>query len=154
MQNAANNALILTAARFNVDDILTRDMRRISGRRSASASSDLAEREHLGVAIDKCRCRCKACAPRQLKDVFALVTTARQNHDKLLNDATGEAEPHLEPGRRAGHVHHQRRRIRAHATSSPPSQSDAEAFTELLPQYQSNPNLSRNWSWPRPCRRC
>src|ERR1035438_4278000 len=51
VQNAANNALVATAARFNVDDILARD---IGGFQDAVSQriSELVEREHLGVIID------------------------------------------------------------------------------------------------------
>ena len=137
VQNAANNALILTAARFNVDDILTRD---IAGFQVAVKQHviEFAEREHLGVAVD--RCDVQSVAPRQLKEVFAQVTTARQNRDKLLNDALSE-ENRISSvaGAQAASITNFAETARTRFVSS--IKSDAEAFAKLLPEYERNPNL-------------
>ena len=84
VQNALNNALLFTAAHFNVDDILTRD---VAGFQDAVLQrvSDLVEQEQLGIVIDNCQVQ--SIPPRQLKDIFAQVTIARQNQSKLINDA-------------------------------------------------------------------
>ena len=52
VQNALDNALLFTAARFNVDDILTRD---VAGFREAVQQrvTELVEREQVGVSIDR-----------------------------------------------------------------------------------------------------
>ena len=137
VQNAANNALILTAARFNVDDILTRD---IAGFQDAVSRrvSELAERDHLGVAVDQCQVQ--SAAPRQLKEVFAAVTVARQNREKLLNDARGEESRILsQAGAQATSITNAAESARTRYVTA--IVSDAGAFTKLLPQYQSNPNL-------------
>ncbi|HZL77243.1 MAG TPA: SPFH domain-containing protein [Candidatus Limnocylindrales bacterium] len=137
VQNAANNALVLTAARFNVDDILTRD---IAGFQEAvnQRVTELAEREHLGVAIDQCGVVC--IAPRQLKDVFTQVTTARQNYEKLLNDAKSEESRILnQAGAQAASITNLAETARTRFVTG--IESDAEAFTKLLPKYESNPNL-------------
>jgi membrane protease subunit HflK len=137
VQNAANNALILTAARFNVDDILTRD---IFGFQVAVKQhvTEFAEREHLGVAID--RCDVQSAAPRQLKDVFAQVTIARQNYDKLINDAQARTNQILnEAGALATSITNAAESARNRFVTA--VVSDAEAFTKLLPEYRRNPNL-------------
>ncbi len=137
LQNAANNALIFTAVRFNVDDILTRN---VGGFQDAVRQrvAELAERELLGVAID--RCDVQSVAPRQLKDVFALVTTARQNREKLLNDAKSEENRILsQAGATATSITNLAESARIRFVAA--VESDAEAFTKLLPKYQSNPNL-------------
>ena len=137
VQNAANNALILTAARFNVDDILTRDR---AGFQDAvnRRVAELAERYHLGVAID--RCDVSSVAPRQLKDVFAMVTTARQNYEKLLNDAKSEENRILSQASvRAVDITNAAESARNLYVTA--IESDATAFTELLPKYTGNPNL-------------
>ena len=137
VQNAANNALILTAARFNVDDILTRD---IAGFQDAVSQrvSELAEREHLGVAIDQVQVQ--SVAPRQLKDVFAMVTTARQNRDKLINDALSEQNRIAsQAGAQAASITNAAESARTRYVTA--IESDAAAFTELLPKYTGNPNL-------------
>src|SRR5476649_2086534 len=53
VQNALNNALLFTAAHYNVDDIL---FSRVEEFRAdvQSRMSDLAEQEHLGIVVDDC----------------------------------------------------------------------------------------------------
>ena len=139
LQNAVNNALILTAARFNVDDILTRD---IAGFQDAVRERviELSEREHLGVAIDADGVQVQSIAPRQLKAAFDQVTTARQNREKLLNDATGDASRILsQAGASAASITNAAESARTRFVTG--IASDAEAFTKLLPNYESNPNL-------------
>jgi membrane protease subunit HflK len=62
VQNALNNALVWSAARFNVDDILLRDQ---AGFKEAVRQriSELTEREKLGISIDKCEVQ--SVPPRQ-----------------------------------------------------------------------------------------
>jgi membrane protease subunit HflK len=137
VQNAANNAIISTAARFKVDDILTRD---IAGFKDAVSLrvSELVEREHLGVAIDQCEVQ--SIAPRQLADAFAQVITARQNQDKQRNEALTEANRILsQAGATANSITNAAEAARTRFVTS--VASDASAFSELLPHYQSNPAL-------------
>jgi membrane protease subunit HflK len=137
VQNAANNALVATAARYNVDDILTRD---IAGFQEAVSErvNSLVEQEHLGVIIDQCQVQ--SVPPRQLKDVFAQVTTARQNRDKVYNEALGEQNRILsEAGATAQSITNAAESARVRYVSS--VESDAEVFTNLLPRYQSDPQL-------------
>src|SRR5882757_10103054 len=67
LQNALNNALLFTAARFNVDDILTRD---VPGFHDAVQQrfSELVEQEQLGISIVQFEVR--SIPPRQLQPVF------------------------------------------------------------------------------------
>lgn len=137
VQNAANNALIATAARFNVDDILTRDIAAFQDS-VRQRVSELAEREKLGVVIDQVQVQ--SVAPRQLKQVFDAVTTARQNHDKLINDALGEENRILsQAGALASSITNAAESARTRFVTS--IESDAGAFLQLLPKYQANPNL-------------
>src|SRR5260221_5338838 len=84
VQNALNNALLFTAASFNVDDIL---LNRQSEFREAVRTrvTELAEQQQLGIVIEQCDVESKP--PRQLKSVFDMVTTARENRNKPLIDA-------------------------------------------------------------------
>ena len=135
--NAANNALILTAARFNVDDILTRN---VGGFQDAVRLrvDELVAQEHLGVSIDQCQVQ--SVPPRQLKDVFAQVTTARQNYDKLINDAQSKTNQILnEAGAQATSITNAAESARIRFVTG--VESDAEAFTKLLPRYQADPRL-------------
>jgi membrane protease subunit HflK len=138
VQNAANNALILTAAHFNVDDILTRSaMFEEAVRRRVM---ELAEREHLGLAVEKMQVSVESKPPRQLKDVFAQVATARQNRDTLINGAQAKENQILsQAGAMATSVTNLAETARTNFVSS--VASDAEAFTKLLPEYKKNPNL-------------
>jgi len=137
VQNALNNALLYTAARFNVDDILTRD---VAGFRDAvlQRTSDLVEREQLGIVIDNCVVQSEA--PRQLRDVFNLVTTARENRNKLLNDAHSyESKVLIQAGAQAITITNEAATASGNYVKS--INADAKRFTDLLPKYQSNPNL-------------
>jgi membrane protease subunit HflK len=138
VQDAANNALVATAARFNVDDILARD---IGGFQDAVSQriNDLIEREHLGVIIDY-PCQVVSRAPRQLADIFKQVTDARQNRDKVVSEALGEQSRILsQAGARAVSITNSAETARFNFVKS--VQSDAAAFTQLLPQYERDPRL-------------
>jgi membrane protease subunit HflK len=137
VQNAANNALVATAARFNVDDILTRDL---AGFQDAVGQrvTDLVERQRLGVVIDECLVKSEA--PRQLQDVFAQVTTARQNRDKVYSEALSEQNRILsQAGANASSITNAAESARVRFVTS--VQSDAQAFTNLLPRYLKDPRL-------------
>ena len=56
-----------------------------SGYREAVSQrvADLVEKEQLGVVIDQCEI--ENIPPRQLQDIFAQVTAARENRNKVLN---------------------------------------------------------------------
>ena len=136
--NAANNALIATAARFNVDDILTRERGAFSDAVEHHVA-ELVEREHLGVVVERCQVN-DSIAPRQLKAVFDAVSAARQNRDKLYQDALGEQSRILsQAGATASSITNAAESARTRYVTA--IQSDAGAFAKLLPQYKSNPNL-------------
>lgn len=135
--NAANNALIATAARFNADDILINKVYEFQDAVQARIT-ELAETEHLGVVIKPCFV--KSIPPRQLEAVFAQVTSARQNRDKLLSDALGEQSRILsQAGADAASITNAAESASHRYVAS--IQSDAEVFTNLLPRFVSNPAL-------------
>ncbi|MFZ0829102.1 MAG: protease modulator HflK [Verrucomicrobiia bacterium] len=137
IQNALDNALLFTAAKFNVDDILTRD---VAGFQDAVRQrvSDLVEQEQLGVVIDSCLVQ--SIAPRQLKDVFAQVTIARQNQSKQINNAnTYKDKTLLAATGQASAITNEAAAASANYVKY--VKADAGAFTDLLPKYESNPNL-------------
>jgi len=137
VQNVANNALIFTAASFNVDDILTRNIegfREAVGRRV----NELAERDHLGVAVDLVQVQ--SMAPRQLKEIFAQVATARQNRETLINGALSEANRiSSQAGAQAASITNLAESARNRFVAN--IVADAGAFTKLRPEYERNPNL-------------
>jgi membrane protease subunit HflK len=137
VQNALNNALIYTAAHFDVDDALYGNL---AGYREAVSQrvADLVEKEQLGVVIDQCEI--ENIPPRQLQGVFAQVTTARENRNKILNDA------HSYENQVLNYSSGQAATIVAEAQSAGARYvelltADAKRFSDLLPKYESNPSL-------------
>ncbi|MFO1487018.1 MAG: protease modulator HflK [Verrucomicrobiota bacterium] len=138
VQNALDNALIFTAARFKVDDILNRD---IAGFRDAvrKRATELIDQQNVGVVVDDI-VDLRSIPPRNLKQVFDGVVTAGQNRNKALNEARSyenqvvskasadaESRVNLAESDRIRHVRE--------------TASQAERFAEILPTYQANPNL-------------
>ena len=137
VQNALDNALLYTAARFNVDDILYRD---VAGFREAVQQrvSDLVEQAQLGIVIDQCDVH--SIAPRQLQPVFAEVLTARENRNKVLNEAnTYTNKVFNDSNARATSITNAAAVDTANYIKS--VTSEAERFAQLLPQYRANPDL-------------
>jgi modulator of FtsH protease HflK len=137
VQNALNNALLYSAAKFNVDDILTRD---VAGFRDAVLQrvSDLTEQEQLGISIDNCEVQ--SIPPRQLQDIFAQVTVAREDREKLLNDAHSyENQVLSQSGAQASTITNEAESARARYVDS--ITAEAKTFSALLPKFESNPGL-------------
>ena len=137
IQNALNNALLFTAAKFNVDDILTRD---VAGFQDAVLArvGDLTEQAHLGIVIDNCQVQ--SVAPRQLQDIFARVTEARQNQSKQINEANAYRDKTLlNAAAQASAITTQAAAASANYVKA--IQADAKAFTDVLPAFEANQNL-------------
>jgi len=137
VQNVLNNALLYTAAHFNVDDVLTRD---VAGFRDAVLQrvSDLTAQEQLGIIIDQCEVQ--SIPPRQLKDVFSQVTSARENRSKALNDAHSyENQVLSQSGAQATSITNSAAADRARFVES--ITAEAKRFNDLLPSYRTNSQL-------------
>ena len=137
VQNIADDALLYTAAKFDVDDILTRD---VDGFREAvqQRATELADQEQLGIVIDQCEVQSRA--PRQLQSIFDQVTIAGENRNKALLDAHSHENRVLsEAGAQASSITNQAESARVNYVES--INADAKAFSELLPQYEKNPAL-------------
>ncbi len=137
VQNALNNALLYSAAKFNVDDILTRDQ---AGFKDAVQQrvTDLVDQAQLGIVIDQCEVQSRP--PRQLQDVFSQVTVARENRNKLLNDARSyENQVFNQSGARATSVTNEAATASANYVKS--ITAEARRFGDLLPQYRTNSDL-------------
>jgi modulator of FtsH protease HflK len=137
VQNALDNALLYTAAKFNVDDILTRD---VAGFKEAVQQrvSDLAEQEHLGIVIDQCEVQ--SIPPRQLQPVFAEVTTAREKRNQALNEANSYTNRVFnESSAQATSITNAAAVASANYVKS--ITSEAKRFGDLLPQYATNSAL-------------
>jgi membrane protease subunit HflK len=139
IQNALNNALLDTAARFKVDDILYSD---VAGFQDAVEQrvSALADQERLGITVKQCNV--VSIPPRQLKYVFDQVTEARQNLNKVLDDAHSyENQATNSAAAQASAIVSEARSARVRYVQS--VQADAKAFSALLPNYEINPGLFR-----------
>jgi membrane protease subunit HflK len=137
IQNTLNQALLSTAAKFNVDDILTRDA---AGFQDAVLArvSDLTEQDQLGIVIDNCQVF--SVAPRQLKDVFDRVTIAQQNQSKQIYDAnTYRDKTLLNAAAQASAITTEAATASTNYVKA--IQADAKAFTDVLPAFEMNRNL-------------
>ncbi len=137
IQSALDNALLATAARFSVDDLLTRD--RLGFQEAVRRRVEqLIAAQDLGIAVEQCSVVSRA--PRQVAQAFQNVINAGQNRDRLLNEARSEANQLLSRARAeaAGRLESARaERSRLIASV----QSEAETFRRLRPLYEANPAL-------------
>ena len=137
VQNALNNALVHTAARFNVDDMLTRDK---AGFKDAVQRrvGKLIQEQRLGVVVDQCVVQSRP--PRQLKLAFDNVVTAGQYRRKVSSDAEKEANQITNKASAAAFAlinSAEVERTNRVATLA----AEADNFRRLLPKYQANPDL-------------
>jgi modulator of FtsH protease HflK len=137
VQSALDNALLYTAAHFGVDSVIYSD---VAGFQDAVEQrvSELADQEQLGIVIN--HCDVQSIPPRQLKDVFDQVTEARENRNKVLDDAhTYENQITNTADAQASAIINEAISARARYVQS--LKADAKAFSDLLPNYQINPGL-------------
>jgi modulator of FtsH protease HflK len=137
VQNALNNALLFTAASFNVDDIL---LNRVDEFREAVQKrvTDLAEQEQLGIVVEQCEVESKP--PRQLQSVFDQVTEARNNRQTaLINAHIYESDHTNSAAAQAVSIIDVAETARANYVAS--ITADASAFTNILAQTKGNPSL-------------
>lgn len=138
VQNAFNNALLYAAARYNVDDVLTRDQ---AGFRDVARIRflQLVAQHNLGITeiqIDNMQ----VIPPRQLKDAFARVTEAEVRRAKELNDARSyenqtisKARAEAESRKNLGEA--ERTRLVEFVAA------EVERFTNNLPAWRANRDL-------------
>ena len=133
MQNALNNALLYTAARFKVDDILYGD---VAGFREAVQErvSDLADQEQLGITIEQCQ--------RGEHAAAAVAGRFRPGHHRAPKPEQGSErreqlrKPDHQQCRRAGVDHHQPRPQPHSTLRRSPSRPTPKRFSDLLPKYE------------------
>lgn len=135
--NALNNALVSTAARFTVDDILYRNVAGFKDEVRRTVAR-LVEQNRLGVTVD--HCEVYSIPPRQLKAAFDKVTTARENRTRLLNEARRyENQVLSQADAKASALTNQAAAEKARLVES--LTAEAKRFNDLLPKYRSNPAL-------------
>lgn len=138
VQNAFNNALIYAAARFTVDDILTRDQ---AGFREAVRArlEDMVARHEFGIIIDQID-NLRVTPPRQLKLAFDQVLEAEVRRSKEINDARTYENTVLSRARAEAEA----RRNTAETEKTRLVEfvaAEVERFTNNLPAFRTNPDL-------------
>ena len=137
VQNILDNALLATASRFKVDDILTRD---VAGFQDAVKRCVLAkvEQEKWGIVVEGCQVQSRA--PRQLKEAFDSVLNAELGRSKQLdaarsyqNQVTSQASADAQSRINAAQSD---RTLLVNEVAS-----QAERFNDILPKYRENPAL-------------
>ena len=137
VQNILDESVLYTAAHFKVDDALYTD---IDGFREAVRQrvEDLTDQEQLGIAIDNCEIQ--NIPPRQLADIFAQVTTSRENRNTAIQNANSDANKTLlNSGAQAATIVYQAESARTKYVTA--IDADARRFNDLLPQYETNTAL-------------
>jgi len=135
--NALNNAIVATAARFNVDDILIHNQ---IGFRDAvrSRATALLEAEEVGVTVENCDVVARP--PIYLRSDFENVTAAELARTKRLDDARKDANDTLanatgDASVRIGAAQAERSRL---VTSI---NGFASQFNQLRTNFEQNPDL-------------
>jgi len=138
VENAFNNALLFAAARYKVDDALTRDQ---AGFREVARNrfEQMVARHNLGITeirIDNMQ----VVPPRQLKDAFGRVTEAEVRRAKQLNDSRSyenqtisKARAEAESRKNLGEA--ERTRLVEFVAA------EVERFTNNLPAWRANREL-------------
>jgi modulator of FtsH protease HflK len=137
VQNALNNALLHSAARFTVDEILTRDV--LGFQDAVRRRFEQLEREQdLGVAVEQCEVQSRP--PRQLKQAFDNVITAGLNRSKVMNEALSYANQIT--NRAASEAASAINGASAERTRYLQDlAAETERFRGLLPKFEANPDL-------------
>ena len=140
LRNAFNNALFFAAARYKVDDLLTRDQ---AGFREAVRArlEQLVRQQDLGIVIEQID-NVEVKPPRQLKDAFARVLESEVRSGKSLldsrsyeNQTLSKARADAEARKNVGAAE----RVRLVEFVA----AEVERFTNNLPAWRSNPRLFR-----------
>ena len=137
VQTALDNALIYSAARFNVDDILTRD---VAGFKEAVRKriAQSVEDEKLGIVVEDCTVKSRP--PRQLQDAFKSVLDAEIARGKTLNSARSyENQVTNRASADAQSIVNSADADRVRLVNDVSSQADR--FNEILPKFRANPVL-------------
>ena len=138
VQRMLDTALLSAAARFKVDDILTRDVIGFKETLRRLATDFIREQE-LGVTVEDCVVE-RSRAPRQLQDDFESVVNAEVKRTKLIQEVHGYENQVLskaaaDASSRTNLAEADRARFVKEIAGR------ARQFEDLLPKYLDNSNL-------------
>ena len=137
VQSAIDEALLLVASQYKIDDILTRDVIGFS-ETVRKRLIQLADARNLGVQIEQCAVQ--SVPPRQVKEAFANVLKAEVTRSKVLNDARSyENQVLSKASADAESLINTAKSDRARLVAD--ISSRAAQFEKLLPKYEENPKL-------------
>jgi modulator of FtsH protease HflK len=137
VQNVLNNALLYTAARYTVDDILLNRVSEFSDDVQERVQEE-SEEQHLGIVVEQCNV--ESIPPRQLKAVFDEVSIKRQKRNQDLIDANSYTNQILSRADgEASTIISQASLASANYVTN--VLAEAKRFNDLLPLYQSDPHL-------------
>ncbi len=137
--HALDNALLYTAARFNVDDILVRD---IAGFREAVRRrvEELLARQDLGVVVEQCDVESRVPPIENVRKAFDQVLQAELKRAQKLDEARSyENQVLSKASAEAAALVNAAESQRTNLVAS--IAAEAQRFQELLPQYKLNPQL-------------
>jgi membrane protease subunit HflK len=137
VQNALDNSVLYAASQFSADDIIINDVERY--REAVEARmSELIVQNNLGIAVDTCTI--DKSAPRQLADIFAQVSEARQNRTKVLYDAHNfENQRTNDASAVAANIINLAQSAKFTYVTN--LVAEAKRFSDILPYYKANPSL-------------
>lgn len=137
VQNALNNALLYSAARFKLDDIL---LFRVNEFNDAvrNRAEKLVDDEHLGIVVEQCNVESRP--PGQLQSIFDLVTSTRENRNKALIDASSYTNQILNQATAQSATIIQQATLTS-ANYVTNVLAEAKRFNDLLPLYRENAEL-------------
>jgi len=139
LQHIVGDALLYAAARFKVDDILTRNIVGFN-ELVLNRVKALAEQQELGIGIDQCTVRSVPPRQPQVREAFDNVLRAEQTREKALNEARSDANritsrASADAQSRINFAQSERVRVVNDVSSR------ADQFLQLLPKYRQNPRL-------------
>lgn len=137
VQQALDSAMVETAGRFRIDEILVKD---VAGFKDAVQRRvvDLLMQRGIGVTVDNVKIESKP--PLSLKEDFARVNQAVQKRDQLLNEAR-KYENQTRSKADAGAVSTINRAESDRTRLVKDLGGFADRFQELLPKYRADPDL-------------
>ncbi len=137
IRDALDNALIYSAARFKVDDLLRSDR---AGFQEAVRKrvTELLDAQQVGVVVDQCNVQ--STWPRYLDGAFNSVLQAELTRSKVLEQAHSDENQVLSQAS-AEAISLTNAAVSVRARLIKDAQSDAQRFNDLLPKYRENPGL-------------
>jgi membrane protease subunit HflK len=137
VMDTLSSAVLYSASRFTVDQILIRD---VAGFNDAvrRRMNELLKERNLGIEVEQCFVQ--SIWPRQIRDAYNDVLKAEVARNKAMDDASKYRDQVLtkasaDAGSRINAAQSDRVRLVNELSSR------ADQFLELLPKYEQNPNL-------------